>query len=231
MKSNTAERGNVMFYILIAVALLAALIFAVAQSGRGNIQQVNLERARLLGSDIIEYASAVSTAFAQLRLRGCGLDEMNFENDIIAGYANGGAPADQTCNIFALPGGGLTFKRPDAEAVTATGVHVFSAAAVLEQIGTTCATSGCSDLIMFTGPLSETVCAQINDRLGIGDAGDPPPEAAANVATLAKYTGAATYASTFGDDAPGLVFRGKSAACVEDTGDGLFYFYKVLSPR
>lgn len=228
---NAAERGNVMFYILIAVALLAALIFAVSQSGRGNVQQVNVERARLLGSEVIEYASAVTTAFAQLRLRGCNLDEMNFENDVIAGYTNAGAPADGTCNIFALAGGGVTFKRPAADAVTATGVHVFSAQAELQDIGTTCAASGCADLIMFTGPLSESVCAQINDRLGVGDDGDPPPEGNANAATIAKYTGAVTYANTFGDDAPGLIFKGKSAACIEDTNDSLFYFYKVLAPR
>src|SRR5688572_27747154 len=99
---NFAERGNVMFYILIAIALLSALIFAVSQSGRGNVQKVNVEKARMLGEEILEYSNNVSTAFAQLRLRGCKLEEMNFDNTIIAGYTNAGAPADKSCDVFDL---------------------------------------------------------------------------------------------------------------------------------
>ncbi len=228
---NTAERGNVMFYILIAVALLAALIFAVAQSGRGNIKHVSDEKARILASEIVDYASAVATSFAQLRLRGCALQQMSFENDIIGGYANGGAPSDQTCNIFALPGGGVTFKRPPAEAITATGIHVFSAGAELDHVGSTCAADGCADLIMFTGPLSEIICIQTNGQLGIGVAGDPPPEATANVTALVKYTGSAVHAVTFGDAPESAAFQGKNAACFQDDNDSLYYFYKVLSAR
>ncbi|MGB4108173.1 MAG: hypothetical protein WBK55_10330 [Alphaproteobacteria bacterium] len=230
-KISTTERGNVMFYILIAVALLAALIYAVAQSGRGNVQQVNVERARILASEIVDYASAVATSFSQLRLRGCTLNEMNFDNDLIGGYTNGGAPSDQTCDIFALPGGGVTFKRPPDDAVTATGIHVFSAAAELDHIGSTCAGDACADLIMFTGPLNETVCIQVNDQLGIGFAGDPPPEGEADVATLGKYTGTITHAVTFGDLPASAAFQGKSAACFQDDGDSLYYFYKVLAAR
>lgn len=229
--NTNAQRGNVMFYILIAVALLAALIFAVAQSGRGNIKHVSDEKARMLASEIVDYSSAVATAFAQLRLRGCTLEQMNFENDIIAGYANGGAPADLTCNIFALAGGGVTFKRPPDDALTATGIHVFSAGAELDHIGSTCADDRCADLIMFTGPLSEIVCIQVNDQLGIGEAGAPPPEGAANVTALVKYTGSATHAVTFGDAPESADFQGKNAACLQDDNDSLYYLYKVLSAR
>ena len=230
-KPGTPESGNILFYILIAVALLAALMFAVSQSGRGNIQHVTEEKARLLAGGVIDYANVVSNAFGQLRLRGCALDKMNFANSTIGGYTNAGAPADQTCDIFALPGGGVTFQRPADEAVTATGIHVFTAETALQDIGTTCVTDSCADLIMFTGPLSETVCIQVNDRLGVGTAGDPPPASAANVAASGKFTGTVTYARTFGDTAPELPIKGRSAACIQDSANTLYYFYKVLATR
>jgi hypothetical protein len=84
MKRTPAERGNVMFYILIAVALLAALIFAVAQSGRGNIQQVSEEKARLFATEIIQYTGTMANGVAQLRLRGVRDTEISFDNPVVS---------------------------------------------------------------------------------------------------------------------------------------------------
>ena len=77
---NSSESGNVLFYILIAVALLAALSYTVAQSTRGNVGQLSAERARLYATEIIENANVMSSAVSQLRLRGVDLDELCFDH-------------------------------------------------------------------------------------------------------------------------------------------------------
>ena len=77
---NNSQSGNVLFYILIAVALLAALSYTVAQSTRGNVSQLSAERARLYATEIIENGNVISSAVSQLRLRGVGLDELCFDH-------------------------------------------------------------------------------------------------------------------------------------------------------
>ncbi len=228
--THRRERGNVLFYVLIAVSLLAALTYAVSQSGRGSVSQIGTEKARLLASGVTDYASTIATAFAQIRLRGCTLDKINFQNPIIAAYDNPDAPADQTCDIFELAGAGISFENPPAEAGT-NPVHLFTAEAEVEQSGSTCGDENCTELLIVSGPLNKSICMQINTLLGIENPSDTPPKDNAAFAGMAKYIGTLSYQTIIGDEVDGAAVKGKSAACIEDTNDNLFYFYKVLAAR
>jgi hypothetical protein len=233
MKTNSRERGNVLFYVLIGVTLLAALIYAVSQSGRGSVQQVNIEKAKLLATEILEYGNTVSTAVAQLRLRGCSLDKINFENDTVGGYVNAGAPSDKTCNIFDLAGGGVTFKKPPVEAVVNGGTQrqIFSGEIEVAEVGTTCGDTPCDDLVMFSGELTKDICIEINNKLGISNPLGNPPESAADTAGTSPYIGAFGHEETLGEEPDAAPIKGKTAGCYRDTGDSANYFYKVLATR
>lgn len=104
-----AQSGNILFYILIAIALLAALSLAVAQSNRGSLGQVNQERARILADELLDYGNAVSNAVAQLRLRGCKDIEISFERPGPT-QVNSNAPTDKTCHVFEKVGGGILYR-------------------------------------------------------------------------------------------------------------------------
>ncbi len=225
------ERGNVMFYILIAVALLAALIYAVTQSSRGSIQHVNEEKARLLASEIIQYANAMANATAQLRLRGIGEGNLCFDDAGWGGanYNHAGC-GDDAARIFHLSGGGITWKNAPPEAMDSAATpdnlwHIY-ADNEIQEVGTTCGAAACSDLVLMTDELSEAVCIQINKSLGIGVAGDPPPTDADYGTT--RYIGAFGYAETIGDEDSDLT--GKTAACFRKAG-AQYAFYKVLIAR
>ena len=227
------ESGNVLFYVLIAVSLLAALTYAVSQSGRGSVSQIGTEKARLLASGITDYANTIATAFAQIRLRGCTLDKMSFKNPVIAAYDNASAPTDETCDIFELAGGGVTFENPPVEAAASgtPAIHLFTIEAEIEEIGSTCGDENCTELLIVSGPLLESVCVQINTLLGVENPSDAPPVDDAAFAGMAKYTGPLSYKTVVGDEGAGLPLKRKSAACIKDTDDNLFYFYKVLATR
>ena len=136
MNTHHSESGNVLLYILIAVVLLSALTFAVSQSNRGNVQQLSEDRARLLATEIVDYAEIISNAVAQLRLRGCSDTEISFENPIAAGYTNG---TDTFCQIFHPDGGGITYVAPD-EAL-GTGLEwSFSGNRYIDNVGSWSAT-------------------------------------------------------------------------------------------
>ena len=230
----SSERGNVLFYILVAVALLAALSLAVSQSGRGNVNKLTEEKARLYATDMIEYANIVAASVGQLRLRGCDSDEISFENDDVSGYTNANAPTDNTCHVFHLSGGGVDWKQTPAEAINDGNAnhYFYNAANEVELIGTTCGTSACSELLMLVQDLSQQVCIQINNLLDVTNPADTPPTSANVNVSLPKFTGAFGYTDTMGDTAGDNVLAGKKAGCTLDASCGgnpdCYSFYRVL---
>lgn len=66
--SNKQPSGNVLFLILIAVALFAALSYVIVNSSRSGSGQANLENARLIKSQMENTISAISTAITRKKL-------------------------------------------------------------------------------------------------------------------------------------------------------------------
>ena len=100
MKHRTTESGNVLFLILIAVALFAALSYAVTRSTSGG-GTVDKEQRRIIASEIIQYATEVEQAFKRILLIG-GYDYIyaEFKNPNGAGGTDNPNCVESTCNIF-----------------------------------------------------------------------------------------------------------------------------------
>ena len=235
-KSRTAEAGNVLFYILIAVALIGALSFAVAQSGRGNVQQLSAERARLFATEIIEHANIMASAVSQIRLRGSALNALCFDHPSwgASDYDHSPACTDDFNKIYHPDGAGITWSEAPSEAMdtTATPDNLwhFYGDNEIENIGTTCGAAGCSELIMVVDELQLIVCQQLNGLLGITDASTAPPTDTNFSAT--RYVGAFAHNQTIGDEAGGSALAGKTAGCFQKTAVPAEYvFYKVLVSR
>ncbi len=213
------QSGNVIFYILIAVALLAALSFTVSQSGRGSVSNVSLEQSKLFATEIIEYGNNVAMAVSQLRLRGVSADEVSFENTVVAGYTNA-ACTEADCLIFDIEGGGLTFQSPPPNANDGTD-WVYTTNGI-DEIGSTRI-----DLVMILQNIDQTVCQQINQKLHNTTT---IPEENASV-SLTKFTGAYVGAVSI-STTPSTAL--KSAYCFE--GDNslpadTYHYYQVLIAR
>lgn len=228
---KNSQSGNVLFYILIAVSLLAALSYAVSQSGRGSIAAVSDEKARLLATEIIEYANAISNATAQLRLRGCTKAQISFENHV-TGNANASAPPDKTCHIFELAGGGVTYKPPNPDTLSniSSNGYGFSIADQVSQVGTDCGTTACNEIIFYVHQLKLPVCLALNTLLSIANPGDAPPESAADT-DLNGAAGDVYSGSSIGDsitDSTATIFAGKTAGCMYNGPSDTYAFYRVL---
>ena len=108
----TTAKGNALFLILIAVALFAALSYAITNSGRGG-SGIDKETASLQASEILQYASEVKTAVMRLRLiNGCSETNISFESAATGSLLENTAdPAsDERCHIFSADGGGVSYK-------------------------------------------------------------------------------------------------------------------------
>jgi len=247
MKHHNSQSGNVLFYILIAVALLAALSFAVTQSGRGSGKAISDERANLAASEMIEYSNTVASAVTQLRLRGCQDTQINFDNNVVSGYNNTLAPDDESCNVFSLNGGGVQWRNLEAEwldsAVSSSedeyGVTLYTAKTCIDELGkgfVNCQddTTEAAEMIMAMSYLKKEICININNRLNIGFKNDNPPLVLSGAWASGgrKFIGTNFNGGVRLTDS-GTTFAGKSSGCFKvDTYPVTgYHFYKVLMSR
>ena len=101
------QSGSAFLYIIIAIALLAALSVAVSRGNRGSTSTMSDQQAKLAAQEIIDYGNTVAAAVQKLRLRGCTDTQISFENSAIAGHVNPNAPADESCHILSPSGGNI----------------------------------------------------------------------------------------------------------------------------
>src|SRR5690554_5870450 len=103
VSSPKSAQGNALFLILIAVALFAALSYAVTQSGRGS-GSTSRETASLAVSTAINYFSLLQSTVDRLVGVGCAKEEICYAGDQRGVYSNVNALADASCHVFSASG-------------------------------------------------------------------------------------------------------------------------------
>lgn len=74
---SLSEKGNVLFLILLAVALFAALSYAVTSSGRGSGKSANSEAMSADAARVIQWGASAQAQVQRMRLTD-NIDELNF---------------------------------------------------------------------------------------------------------------------------------------------------------
>jgi hypothetical protein len=101
------QDGNVLFLILIAVALFAALSYAVTSSSRSSSQGISKEKAKLYSANMLNFATSLENAITRMRINrhpDYGIDFASINTNTSA--ANNTC-ADDTCKIFHVNGGAV----------------------------------------------------------------------------------------------------------------------------
>ena len=229
-----SERGNAMFFILIATALFAALGFAVSQSNRGSSNALSSERNSLAASEIIEYGTLLSNAASQLKLRGFGDTGLSFKNNIETSYTDGNCTED-ACRIFAVDGGGVIYTAPTADwldsvqsAQPGYGRWNITGNNAVKQVGN----DATPDLVAFLPYIERDICIEINDKLGLTNPADAPPQLGAVIDSYNNlYDGTYTASETL--ELP-AIDQGKRAGCFAGNTtppDNTYHFFQVLIGR
>lgn len=185
----THERGNILFLILLAVVLFAALSYAVTSSMRGGGKDASDEQAKALAATLIQQGTELANAATRLKLiNDCKNTELSFENDIVAGYSNSSAPVSKKCHFFDPAGAGMAWPAADSELfipyadfdsgwIQNAGKFMFTGTIPVKNIGLTDTTPASNELVIYIPFITEKVCNAINASIGISI---PPAEQIAN---------------------------------------------------
>lgn len=228
------EHGNVLFLIVIAVALFAALSYAVTSSTRSGGASISSESAQLEASNAVNYSTYINSTITRLILSGCLDTSISFENSVVTGYTNPNSPASKECNIFDAFGGGASFQKPSFKSLDSSfsasgsfGEWNFNHRYCIYEIGTgssgTCDASQ-ADIVAFLPYIKLEICEAINQQGGLSL--NPIPTQGFE---LYKFIGSYVSPSSFNS-----VFKSKNMGCFRassGTAAGSYVFYHVLRPR
>jgi len=241
---RTAERGNVLFLILIAVALFAALSYVVTQSTRSGGGSTEREQNILSSAQMTQYPTALRTAIIRMILSGVSAEELLFNDpDNFTGVST-------NLLVFHPQGGGAVFQEAPVELMAGGSVGNWNFNADFEVPGIGIDGAGGNDLIAFLRNVSVGICRQTNEELGLAPADFSAgcataaattggvPEMAGAVTDIANNlaTGGATFPGTAGAtiDATGAcagIYDRKASGCFFDNTNDQYVFYSVLMER
>ena len=240
MKQRQNEKGNVLFLILIAVALFAALSYAVTQSSRSGGDS-GRETNILNSAQLSQYPNSIRTAVLRQSIEGTDVTSVRFNPP--ADFAN----LDSTnIGVFHPDGGGAVFQNAPTDMMASgggntTGAWAYNMDFEVPNIGVSAAGSAGNEMIAFLPGVSEAICRRINDEAGIPETGAGAlPSTADLSATYAlnmdddgttdySITGNVTLTAT---STPTTALDGQPFGCFENVAaSGVFVYYHVINER
>jgi hypothetical protein len=245
METNR-ERGNALIYVLIAIALFAALSMTLGrQTDTGEASSLSDERAELYATQLIAYAAQAKSSVDQMMFSGGKIETLDFTLPGAAGYDTGSA-LDKIKRVYHPDGGGLIAENLPEEAAAYTGNDP-EAGWYMGRFnnvewtklgpGNTSGPGGTEapfeDVILVAYGINEKICEKINEKVK----GSPAiPQMTATIRNVmiddAYHTGVNAHLTTVLPGAPVCADCDElSSLCVEDSAGNIFGYYSVLLER
>ncbi len=219
-----AESGNVLFLILIAVVLFAALSYAVSQTMRSSGSSGTAQESGKIDSAyLLQFPTSVRQAIVRMKLaRSYTNEDISFVHPGDTTYGTFGT--NPTKEVFHPQGGAVVYQAPPAQINDGTQ-WVFNGDIEINGQGTTAGTSSSSDLVAFLPGVRQDVCRYLNQGFDGGTPTTPPTVTVAGETT--PFTGTFGYTSTISNAA----LDGKDSYCYYSGTLGKYVYYQVLISR
>jgi hypothetical protein len=211
-KLSNTEKGSVLWFILIAVALIGILTVVLSRSSDRVNQSGNFEHARIKITQMMRFVQGIEAAIQQMKLNGVSESDISFEFN---GTNVNGNCTSNACKIFHVEGAGLNAQTPPA-GLSSSSNWVFTGGNDVAGIGT----SGQADLIVILQNIDADFCAQINKDNGQTYAVDTGVD-------FSSFAGSFAVVETLENAA------GKKSGCLafDNAGTEEPFFYYVLLAR
>lgn len=237
MPDRNSQRGSVLIYIFVAIAVLTALTFAVTRGNREGVGTIDRERSDLHATQILDYTGMIRRAVQGMRVAGIPETSFCFHStawDYTSyDYAACTEPANQ---IFLPRGGGASFQTPSESLLDRNfrteprwGDWNFTGVNRIEGVGEDCSTPDgeCNELLLLLPYIRPEVCMALNKRLHVGSATEIPT---GDLKTDDFYTGI----FPTGPILNASELKGKRSGCYKTTSlpvAGTYVFFAVLVAR
>lgn len=239
------ERGNVLFLILIAVALFAALSYAVTQSSRSGGGDAGKETNLVNSAQITQYPSGIRTAIVRMIISGADINELEFNPpsafDVLSDTTG-------KLSVFHPAGGGATYSVPPPDIMnvaSATKEWFFNGENQIADIGTTNSAGpihATADVIAFLPGVTSSVCNKLNESLGLSATTPPIATGVVFNKNMESVPGANRYICagpggacdgvTIGNASGASELNGKPFGCFSNGGTpATLVYYHVLVER
>lgn len=241
---RSGERGNVLFLILIAVALFAALSYAVTQSTRSGSGDASGETALISSAQLTQYPAGVRTAIVRMVIAGTDVNELKFNPP--SDFSSLTTDDETRSAVFHPQGGGAVFTNAPVDMMATSGPNpagnwYFNMKNQIQDIGLTdSGSSSGNDLIAYLPGVTQTVCRKMNEELGLGSS---IPSGAAEATYIPagaqtginddfmndSYPAIGNPDEIFGNGASARL-KGQPFGCY-DAGGSVYVYYHVLVER
>lgn len=159
---KTHESGNATIYVLIVVALFAALAFTVArQNDSSESAMLSDEQADIIVGQIISYPYQVKQAIEMMTMTGADLDALDYIQPGMSGYDD----KPQTKKIFHPGGGGLSLSRIPPDAIDPAAANPSAGWYLGTFNNVEWSQTAANDMILVAWPLKQQICERINERM------------------------------------------------------------------
>lgn len=230
------QKGNALFLILLAVALFAALSYAVTQSSSTQ-KGIDGEKLSLYVNDVLEFAQALRTGVTQVYTDGISESDIRFAHpDLAVAYGNPSSLNGEQM-VFSPSGGGIQYKEPPA-GINDGSDWLFTGKSCVPNVGaggTSCNSNAREmDLIAILPNVTEEFCIAVNQRIGVNNPSDAPPQDQGSAYDTSTGHFAGTFTANHLIYDSGGALTGQKTGCFEGgsaPAAGTYHFYQVLLER
>lgn len=233
------EHGNMLFMILIAVALIGLLTAALMSGSNSESSNIDEETLVIRTTEAQRYAAELERAVSLIIQNGKSEADIRFAHpDAASAYGDLSADTDKKDQAFHSTGGAAEYRDPPAGLNDGTDWQFYGHTAV-PGVGTSA-----PDLVMVLPKVTEDFCARINTLNGQVTPSDPNATGTATCiygGSTVIFNGTTTFttggainqmnAATFTQDPASGAARVASEACVTCIGANGRHYYHVLLAR
>ena len=157
------ERGNALIYVLIAIALFAALSFTLSrQTDTSEAGTLSQEKAELYATQLISYAAQARSAIDQMLFTAASdIDQLDFTAPTDAGFDTG----TLIHKVYHPQGGGLLPGKIPTEAITQITNDPEPGWYLGRFNNIEWTASAAEEVVLIAYQINETVCGLINKKI------------------------------------------------------------------
>lgn len=180
---RSSQRGNILFLILLAVVLFAALSYAVTSSMRGGGKDAGSENASAIAAQMMNIFVNTSVGLERfLMMNNLTIEKIDMfkAGEMAPGHGDTSSCTDPSCNLFDPAGGGVNvpilpasvISKKDISACTqASGGRIVPGILIASVRGIG---SDLPDIFLWYCGVRADVCEEINVKNGLKQKGDAP---------------------------------------------------------